>query len=312
MLPSYIFTGAELAGKKTEMEAKVAEILSGITPEMGEYEKALYLHDRLAAIVTYVDGPNAHNAYGALVEGKAVCEGYAEAYQYLLQQVGIQSHNITGSSYNAGTGAYEGHEWTCARIDGKYYHIDVTWDDQGEVLYHAYFGLSDARIQEDHVIEVPAYALPVCDSGEALYFRGKPELLESYTVASVAELLQDNGGTVHVYIPGNVQTFIDWYYANIYAIATQMGLNGFQSRMQYLGREIVLTLKAPQPEFDPGDINGDGKINNKDASRLFQYLAGWDVEVNEAALDVNGDGKVNNKDASRLFQHLAGWDVEIH
>ena len=66
-----------------------------------------------------------------------------------------------------------------------------------------------------------------------------------------------------------------------------------------------------EPEVIPGDINGDGKVNNKDASRLFQYLSGWDVEVDEARLDINGDGKVNNKDASRLFQYLSGWDVDI-
>ena len=66
-----------------------------------------------------------------------------------------------------------------------------------------------------------------------------------------------------------------------------------------------------QPEGIPGDINGDGKVNNKDASALFQHLSGWDVEVDEARLDVNGDGKVNNKDASLLFQYLSGWDVEI-
>ena len=62
----------------------------------------------------------------------------------------------------------------------------------------------------------------------------------------------------------------------------------------------------------PGDINGDGDVNNKDATRLFQYLSGWEVDVVEEALDVNGDGSVNNKDATRLFQYLSGWNVEIH
>ena len=61
-----------------------------------------------------------------------------------------------------------------------------------------------------------------------------------------------------------------------------------------------------------GDINSDGEVNNKDASRLLQYLTDWNVNVVDAALDVNGDGTVNNKDATRLFQFLSGWDVKIY
>ena len=61
----------------------------------------------------------------------------------------------------------------------------------------------------------------------------------------------------------------------------------------------------------PGDINGDNTVNNKDASLLMQYLAGWDVAVNEQALDTNGDSSVNNKDVSLLMQYLAGWDVSL-
>ena len=61
----------------------------------------------------------------------------------------------------------------------------------------------------------------------------------------------------------------------------------------------------------PGDINGDGKVNNRDATRLLQHLAGWDVEYAEGSLDVNNDGKVNNRDATRLLQYLAGWDVDL-
>ena len=67
----------------------------------------------------------------------------------------------------------------------------------------------------------------------------------------------------------------------------------------------------PNGDYIPGDINGDGSVNNKDLTRLFQYLSDWDVEVNEAALDVNGDGSKNNKDLTRLFQYLSDWDVEI-
>ncbi len=65
-------------------------------------------------------------------------------------------------------------------------------------------------------------------------------------------------------------------------------------------------------DYTPGDINGDGEVNNKDVTRLFQYLSGWEVEVNEAALNVNGDEAVNNKDLTRLFQYMSGWDVELY
>jgi len=64
-------------------------------------------------------------------------------------------------------------------------------------------------------------------------------------------------------------------------------------------------------DYIPGDISGDGILNSKDTTRLMRYLAGWDVEINEAALDVNGDGVVNTKDTTRLMRYLAGWDVEI-
>lgn len=61
-----------------------------------------------------------------------------------------------------------------------------------------------------------------------------------------------------------------------------------------------------------GDINGDGKVNNKDLTRLLKYLAGEGVTVNETLLDTNGDGKVNNKDLTRLLRYVSGEaDIEI-
>lgn len=143
--PSYVMSGTELETAKEAFNDAVSELLSGITPAMSEYEREKLLHDRLAAKINYVETSNAHNAYGAIVEGEAVCEGYAEAYQYLLQRAGLQSFIATGNGVNTETGDKENHAWNIVRVDGKYYHVDLTWDDQGEYLFYAYFNKTDRR-----------------------------------------------------------------------------------------------------------------------------------------------------------------------
>jgi len=63
----------------------------------------------------------------------------------------------------------------------------------------------------------------------------------------------------------------------------------------------------------PGDIDGDGIVNNKDATYMLRYLAGWNIEdINTIALDTTGDGRVNNKDGTRLLRYLVQGDVEIY
>ena len=60
-----------------------------------------------------------------------------------------------------------------------------------------------------------------------------------------------------------------------------------------------------------GDVNGDGRVNNKDLGLFQQFLSGWEVSAEERAGDVNGDGRVNNKDLGLFQQYLSGWDVTL-
>lgn len=60
-----------------------------------------------------------------------------------------------------------------------------------------------------------------------------------------------------------------------------------------------------------GDINGDGKINNKDLAFLMQHLNGWSVEIIVDVADVNADNKINNKDYAMLMQYVNGWNIEL-
>ena len=68
----------------------------------------------------------------------------------------------------------------------------------------------------------------------------------------------------------------------------------------------------PKPSVIAGDINGDGKVNMKDLTRLHQYINNWNVEVQTETIDVNGDGKVNMKDLTRLHQYINGWNVSVY
>ena len=60
-----------------------------------------------------------------------------------------------------------------------------------------------------------------------------------------------------------------------------------------------------------GDVNGDGRINNRDLGLLQQYLNDWDVTVDVVSADVTADNRVNNRDLGLLQQYLNEWDVQL-
>lgn len=71
------------------------------------------------------------------------------------------------------------------------------------------------------------------------------------------------------------------------------------------------SITVSKPPYIPGDANSDGSVNNRDAARILQYVAQWDVEIDMLAADANGDGFVNNRDAARILQYVAQWDVTL-
>lgn len=112
--------------------------------EMSEYEIArtyyLWLCDNCRYDSAAVDSSLSHLAYGALVNGLAVCDGYTGAYNLLLKLEGIECSAL----FNVG------HIWTLAALDGQEYHIDVTWGDQYGRTDLRYFGMSEEESRQYH------------------------------------------------------------------------------------------------------------------------------------------------------------------
>ncbi len=123
---------------------------------LSNYEKELRTHDYLIDKIEYDKGAAMNqSAYSALVEGKSVCAGYARAFQYLMQRMGIPCYYCTGF-------AGEDHAWNIVALEDGYYNVDVTWDDTpgGE---HDYFNKSDQDFESTHVRRDLSINLPICE-----------------------------------------------------------------------------------------------------------------------------------------------------
>lgn len=152
----YNSTADDLESAKQRFDAAAQNLITGADSLDSNYEKEKYVHDALASAVTYdLTADMNQSAYSALVKGKSVCAGYARAYQYLLQQLGIPCYYCTG--YSGGD-----HAWNIVKLDDGYYNVDVTWDDAAAIRYD-YFNKTDADFASTHVRQNLSVYLPACN-----------------------------------------------------------------------------------------------------------------------------------------------------
>ena len=119
----------------SQMEQAREEIYAQMPEGLNDYQKVVYLNDYLVDNVDYdleYESKDAedliHTAYGALVRGVAVCDGYSYAMKYLLNGLGIDC--VVGAGYVVNSsGHQEGHMWNYVKLYGNWYGVDVTWND---------------------------------------------------------------------------------------------------------------------------------------------------------------------------------------
>ena len=159
---------ADAASMRADYDSEKQAVLNSLFPNgtsgMSKTEIALAIHDYIALHTRYdyaavesgsKDNPNMYNAYGVLVNGVAVCQGYALAYIDLLREVGVKSYFVSSKNIN--------HAWLIIETENGWYHSDVTWDDpkleagdytnDGDYMgycRHVYFMNTKADIEASH------------------------------------------------------------------------------------------------------------------------------------------------------------------
>ena len=168
-----LFSREELKEKKAALNEEVQEFLDSVPAGLTQEELEKYTHDYLLhhceydysaldengdLIEDYPDYNVIGTAYGALVNGKAVCSGYSKAYQLLLNRLGIDCVCISGRGHNKENGpnilgSMSDHMWNCVKNGSLWLMTDVTWDDGGETEDYTYFNRTKEIMFRDHYSE---------------------------------------------------------------------------------------------------------------------------------------------------------------
>lgn len=132
------------------LNTKIDSIISqNITMNMTDVEKIKTIHDYIINNSVYdsarsdkkVTTYSSDTAYGVLIQGYGICSGYADAMKLFLDRFGIPNYKISS----------ENHIWNLVYLDGKWLHLDLTWDDPvsssgNNILEYDYFLITSTEL----------------------------------------------------------------------------------------------------------------------------------------------------------------------
>lgn len=190
--PLYSRTKAETAKIQPKLEAAAEEITDLALLYDNLFDRVLYIHDAIIDATTYTTsgGECKRDADGPLLNGYALCEGYSKAFAYLCQSIGIEVVCIAGYSN-------EPHMWNMIKLDGQWYHMDVTFDDPVSTTptcSYDYFCITTKEIQKTHTIN-NVFDIPSATATKYSYYNASG--ITKYTNATqafteLAETAADN------------------------------------------------------------------------------------------------------------------------
>jgi len=174
MIPEYLFDKAKVKDHQKAIKARV-EKLARPAAKLSEREKEQYIHDFICENVRYdkLKKPYSHEIIGPLGQGVGVCEGIAKSVKILCDALGIWCI-VAISDNNPEKNIRYRHAWNIVKINGTYYHLDVTFDNtlgRGEMIRYDYFNLGDEHFFRDH--EPVIYRVPACCDEGGFYYKEK-------------------------------------------------------------------------------------------------------------------------------------------
>ncbi len=171
---------------REEMKPVLRKVLQDASTLGNDYEKARYVYEYVIGQTDYdQDASYNQTMCSVFIYGKSVCQGYARAAQYLLQQLGIPCVIAAGEVHDGVR-----HAWDIVRVDGAWYHMDPTWGDpsyasdedaavMGEYINYDYLLITTEEISRTHTL-YQEDTLPECTATADNYYVREGYFLEKW------------------------------------------------------------------------------------------------------------------------------------
>lgn len=182
----------------SQIQAAADECISQISPDATQYQKIKYVYEYLINTTDYnINSPDNQNIQSALLNHSSVCAGYSKAFQYILHRMGMFCTYVTGNTSDGGD-----HGWNIVRIDGTYYHVDVTWGDPvfinqfeeistSSVMNYNYLCCTDGEIYKTHIPKC-SVPLPECSDGSYNYYKLNGMYYETFDYNTIYNALMNS------------------------------------------------------------------------------------------------------------------------
>lgn len=218
----------------------VQEVVSGAAG-LSAREAELHAYRYVTGHCVYdLSTPYCGTPYGALVEGRAKCDGTGKTMQWILEQMGIVCLSISGAPLDGGNG----HQWNVAEIDGIFYDLDATADlgNQGDKLLYVRFNVDNHLIRDLYPIGdgyLSCFTIPGTDSMSGSYHARNHTRVESdadcgpILAQQFTQVIQKNGGSFAIQLAQSAQVdelsriFGKWEGAERFLKEYGVSLQGF-------------------------------------------------------------------------------------
>ena len=197
---------------ETALSKKVVEIADKFR-HLSDVDKVMAVHDYLIDHIEYSNPHIRSFAYGALIEGKAVCQGYAQSLAMILNNLNVECHTIVAMTKGSNPVL---HEWVRVKLDGEWYYIDLTWDDTpwAEDKNYKYFLINTDMISRDHETGYSLAGGPEVDGSKYLYYAYKKQGIFAETKDDIDKIIRDQINatnqsytTVKIAVPASVPDY---------------------------------------------------------------------------------------------------------